>query len=246
MRILAGATATLRRALDVLLIVLILVVVFGVVLGKLVPLTGRQTIIVGGRSMEPALTLGSAFVIGSVSPSQLAVGDVVTLRAGAENAIYTHRIVEVLDRPDGRWVRTKGDSNGEPDPTIIHSSAIMGRLEFAVPYMGFVLTLLSIPSGIAFLLGLGATLLAAAWLLETLELGRSDRVAVILKRAMDGSIGEPIAIGQLGGPPLLAQGSFAGRARAASVAQFAIPLATREQRHRWAAIRARRLDRRRG
>ena len=51
MRTLSRATAMTRRFLDAVLIVLILVVVFGVVLAKVVPLTGRQTIIVGGRSM---------------------------------------------------------------------------------------------------------------------------------------------------------------------------------------------------
>ena len=55
MRMLGRATAFVRRFLDAVLIALILVVLFGVILGKVVPLTGRQTIIVGGGSMEPAV-----------------------------------------------------------------------------------------------------------------------------------------------------------------------------------------------
>ena len=63
MRILGRSTVHVRRFLDVVLIALILVVVFGVILAKVVPLTGRQTIIVGGGSMEPAIRTGSAIVV---------------------------------------------------------------------------------------------------------------------------------------------------------------------------------------
>jgi len=66
MRILSGATVTVRRLLDAVLLALILVVVFGVILAKVVPVTGRETIIVGGRSMEPAIPMGSAIIVGRV------------------------------------------------------------------------------------------------------------------------------------------------------------------------------------
>ena len=43
MKVLAAATVWLRRIVDIALITLILVVLAGIVLGKLVPLTGRET-----------------------------------------------------------------------------------------------------------------------------------------------------------------------------------------------------------
>jgi signal peptidase len=192
MRILAAATAGLRRFLDLLLIGLVVIVLVGILLAKLVPLTGRQTIIVGGSSMEPAIGLGAAIVIRPVPAEALAVGDVVTLHAGEKSAIYTHRIIEVVDRPDGRWIRTQGDANAHPDPTLIHSSAIVGRTELAIPLVGYLLALLSIPTGVLFLIGLAATLLASAWLLESLELERAT-VTTTLVPGTDRGQGEPIA-----------------------------------------------------
>ena len=62
-RTLGRATGIIRRVLDALLLALIVVVLGGVVLGKLVPLTGRQTIVIGGGSMEPAVPLGAAVII---------------------------------------------------------------------------------------------------------------------------------------------------------------------------------------
>ena len=73
-------------------------------LGRLVPLTGRQSIVIGGASMEPAIPLGSAVVVTPVDSSVLLVGDVVSMKVDESATTYTHRIVDVVDRPDGRWV----------------------------------------------------------------------------------------------------------------------------------------------
>jgi signal peptidase I len=178
MKVLAAATVWLRRIVDIALITLILVVLTGVVLGKLVPLTGRETLAIGGRSMEPALPIGSAIVVERVDPADLAVGDVVSMRVTEANGIFTHRIEAVVDRPDGRYVRTRGDANAEADPTLVPASAIIGRVEVSVPLIGYLLALLSIPTGVIFVVGLAATLLAIAWLLESLEpLPEARRVA---------------------------------------------------------------------
>jgi signal peptidase len=169
MRILASATVALRRIVDIGLVALILVVLAGLVLGKGAPLVGRQSIIIGGGSMEPALGLGSAIVVKPVAAAELVVGDIVSLRVGPDRTTYTHRIVAVVDRPDGRWIRTKGDANANPDPTLVPATAVIGRVELVVPLFGYLLALLSLPVGVIFVIGLAATLLAIAWLLESLE-----------------------------------------------------------------------------
>jgi len=169
MRILASSTVWLRRIVDIALIVLVVTVLAGLTLGKLVPLTGRQTIVIGGGSMSPAIPLGSAVVIGAVAPTELTAGDVVSLRIADQNATFTHRIVTVVDRADGVWIRTQGDANPEPDPTLVPASAVIGRVQLALPLMGYLIILLGQPIGVLFVIGLAATLLAIAWLLESLE-----------------------------------------------------------------------------
>ncbi len=166
---LAGVGVWVRRIVDVTLIALILVVLFAVALSKLAPLTGRQTIAVGGSSMEPAIHLGAAMVVAPVDPAALSVGDVVSMHVSDANAVFTHRIVAIVDQPDGRYVQTKGDANPDPDPTLVATSAIIGRVELSIPLMGFVLALLSVPAGVIFVLSLAATLLALAGLLDHLD-----------------------------------------------------------------------------
>ena len=238
MYILRTGSAVLRRVFDVLLLALILVVLVGVILGKGVPLTGRETIVVGGASMEPAIGLGSAIVITPVAPSDLAVGDVVSLKVGPSNTIYTHRIIAVVDRPDGRWVRTQGDANAEPDPTLIAASAIVGRMEFAIPFAGYLLALLSIPSGVIFLIALACTLLACAWLLESLELETVQRATAGPARPIGPDIGEPISRRPRGGLMLSTAGTenppLQAPARLTAGEQIAASRAVRQRRRAWA------------
>src|SRR6478609_2927601 len=194
MKILSAATVWLRRIVDIALITLILVVLAGVVLGKLVPLTGRETLAIGGRSMEPAIAIGSAIVVVPVDPATLAAGDVVSMHVAEANAIFTHRIEAVVDRADGRYVRTKGDANPDADPTLVSASAIIGRVELSIPYMGYLLALLSIPPGVIFVVGLAATLLAIAWLLESLEpIPGADRPRGAVPAAAAATAGGPSA-----------------------------------------------------
>ena len=268
MKLVEGATTAVRRLLDALLIGLIVVVLLGVILGKVVPLTGRQTLIVGGPSMEPALLLGSAVIVRAIDPGSLAVGDIVSLQPGPGSAVFTHRIVEVVDRADGRWVRTKGDANATPDPTLVPASAIIGRTELAIPYAGYLLALMTLPTGIVFLLGLAGSLLAAAWLLESLELQAADRKRRSIQRPVAAAVspslarGEPIAVR----PPTPGSGTPATPSRAPLTMQLAAAPAstptpfggptgmgvgeriaatrqTRRRRERWQADSARRTSR---
>jgi signal peptidase len=234
---LARVTATTRRLLDAVLIVLILVVVFGVILAKVVPLTGRQTIIVGGRSMEPAIAMGSAIVITPVSGSELRVGDVVSLRAGEDKALFTHRIVSIDERSSGIWVHTRGDANASPDPSPIPAKDVEGRVDASIPLAGYLIALLSIPTGVLFLIGLAATLLAAVWLLESLELDQVDRIRVELPQDAAPRLGEPIST------RALAVDSGFGSGPLTVAEQIARSRAVRGQQARWQAAAQERVDR---
>ena len=98
------------------------------------------------------------------------MGDVVSVRVGEQQAVFTHRIVRIVPRDDGLWLETKGDANEKADPSIIPATAVIGRLEATIPYAGYAVRLLSTSQGVLFLLALGVLILAGAWTLESLEL----------------------------------------------------------------------------
>ncbi len=164
-----------RRALEGALIVVVGLCLFGLFLGRVVPLTGRATFVVAGGSMEPAIPLGAAVVVAPAQTRDLVVGDVVSLRSGAERAVFTHRIIRIAERDGAVWIETKGDANTTVDPSITLASAVIGRAELTIPYAGFLVALLSIPSGVVFLMSLGVVLLMASWALDR---GPSDAEAI--------------------------------------------------------------------
>jgi signal peptidase I len=156
-----------REACDAALLLLVALCLLTIALGRVLPLTGRTTLVVAGGSMEPAISLGSAIVVDPVDPHTLAVGDVVSLRSGAQRAIFTHRIIRVVVRDGTTWVETKGDANDSADPSLTPASQIIGRASLTVPYAGYLIALLSSLHGIVFVISLGMVLLLAASMVET-------------------------------------------------------------------------------
>lgn len=178
------ATRIARRILDIALVALIGLVLVILALTRVVPAaTGGTTFVVGGGSMEPAIPVGAAIVATPVSAADLAVGDVVSLRVGEQQAIFTHRITRLITREGGLWLETMGDANEGPDPSIVPATSVIGRVSVMIPSAGYLITVLGSLQGILFLVSLGVMVLAGAWLLEGLE---DDLVESLRRRARAG------------------------------------------------------------
>lgn len=164
------AISVARRVLDLVLVTLIVVVLSALVVARVVPaVTGGPTFVVGGGSMEPVISLGTVVVDTPVATSALGVGDVVSLKIGPTQAVFTHRITRLVTRDGTTWLETRGDANRVPDPSLVPATAVLGRVSVVVPWLGYVVELLGSFAGVAFLMSLGALLLVGAWLLEVLE-----------------------------------------------------------------------------
>ena len=189
-----------RRTLDILLVVLIGFVVGILCLARVLPLlTGGTTFVVAGASMEPAIPMGSLVHVAPVAERALAPGDVVSIRVGDEHAVFTHRIVRVATLPDGLYIETRGDANPSVDPSLVPSSAVVGRVALAVPFLGFGVALLGSAQGVALLLALAAMLLAGIWLLESAE---DDQREAVRRHASEGIARSPgEAVGDAGLQP---------------------------------------------
>lgn len=177
-------TTFARRALDIALLALILVVLATVIIARVIPaVTGGATFVVGGGSMEPSIPLGSVVLVSPVHADALAVGDVVSLQAGEERAVFTHRITRVVEREGAIWLETKGDANADPDPSLVPAVDVIGRVAVSLPMLGFFMIMLSSMQGVAFLIALGMMILATTWLLETVE---DDQRIELRRRAQAG------------------------------------------------------------
>lgn len=160
----AGGPRVIRWALDFALVILVTIVGIGVLLGRIVPLAGEHTYMITSGSMTPAIPVGAAVVV-DPNAASIAVGDVVSVRLSGSH-VYTHRVTRVIDRNGATWYETKGDANAEPDPAIVPASAVVGRVAATIPFAGYLLRLMSLPSGIVLLLGLGGMLVVASSFIE--------------------------------------------------------------------------------
>jgi signal peptidase len=170
MATLARLVHAARRTVDALVLGVVLIGLLSVGFGKLVPLTGNDVLVIGGPSMEPSIPIGSAAVIEPVDPRALRSGDVVSVRAMGTGALVTHRVTRLVEDSAGLLLETKGDANPLPDPDLVPAGGVVGRVAWSLPLVGYLMTLLSLPLGVALFIGIACTLLAVATLLDTIEL----------------------------------------------------------------------------
>ena len=143
-------------------------VIFLVFIAGLVILTsfnlipGWRLYTVQSGSMEPKLKTGSLVLIKPGTDYQ--VGEVITYRTEAEKDLenptntVTHRIIEINDSQDPVLYVTKGDANNTPDPAPIREELIMGKLAFALPFVGYLVSFAKTQTGLLVLIIIPATI----------------------------------------------------------------------------------------
>lgn len=157
-RLVRGALETARLATAAVLIVLV-----GALLAGTVPsLLGYESFVVLSGSMEPTLRVGDLAVVGPVRQDQLMVGDVISYRtAQRPDVVVTHRLVRIgVDERQRPALQTKGDANDSADQVLVEPGAVLGRVAYGVPMVGYLVEFARRPEGKLLLLACPAFLLA--------------------------------------------------------------------------------------
>lgn len=94
---------------------------------------GYQSLLVQSGSMEPSIMTGDIIVIQSQPDYQ--INDVVTFKNNS-NLVVTHRIIEIQNNEEKRYM-TKGDANRSEDEDVISKSQIIGKVVFVAPKLGY-------------------------------------------------------------------------------------------------------------
>jgi signal peptidase len=108
---------------------------------------GQRILVVTSGSMAPTFNTGDAVVITKISPSELRPGQVVTFwPMGHQGNLTTHRIINLLERPDyiygtttpiegpngeaqvSQYIQTQGDANGDPDYNLTPVANVRGAV----------------------------------------------------------------------------------------------------------------------
>lgn len=193
-----------RRSLLAVWSALLVVLLVGVLSSHLIGILGLRPYIIRGGSMEPTIPLGAVVAVGNVSLDDIRPGDVLTMRQG-DRPVITHRVISLLQAPDGgvSYV-TKGDANEHTDGAAVPSAAILGRVSFSLPLVGYLMAALQVPGTlISLLTGLASMLLA----IKLLEDDEAERESTMVPAPASGPAPAPHHLPHL---PSLPQVAVAG------------------------------------
>jgi len=155
-RFLAGALLGLVGGLAFLVAMALLPAVFG-----LYPL-----VVVSG-SMEPTIHVGDIAVVRKQDPYRFKIGDVVTYSTAGGN--ITHRIVGMDITPQGPFFLLRGDANLTADPRAIPAQAIVGKVVYRVPRLGFLVSFVNSTAGRVLFIATPLLLLVFLWVRRTIR-----------------------------------------------------------------------------
>lgn len=153
--------------------VLITIVVLLTVLLAGVRLFGLTPYTVLSGSMEPTYHVGSIVYVKKVDVTTLKVGDPITFHLTG-NVIATHRIIEVHGAgTSDLGFRTQGDANKTEDG-ITPATAVIGKVVFNIPYLGYVSNFVQRPVGIICVVGTSAVVLLISNIIDLIFSKRKD------------------------------------------------------------------------
>ncbi len=135
----AASTRIRRIALRTALLVVVATLGL-VVTGALPTLLGYDSFVVTGSSMEPTVRKGSVVIARRVAPHTIAAGDIITFRRTQDPGVaVTHRVIDVREVDGVPVFETKGDANETADPEAVQATALISKMQYSVPYVGYVL-----------------------------------------------------------------------------------------------------------
>jgi signal peptidase len=117
------------------------------------PRFGWQIDVVMSGSMSPAMGTGGAVVTQPIDPNTIKLSDVITYHSPLDGKLVTHRVVGIQEHSP-LYFQTKGDANEDPDPYLVPSQNIVGKVCFYIPLLGYMTHFVKTPLGFILMLGI--------------------------------------------------------------------------------------------
>ena len=157
----------LKKAWDIVSVVLVTGVVILAVLLVGTRIMGLQVFNVISGSMEPEYSVGDLIYVKTVDPDAVQVGDVITFVLNKDLVVATHRVVAI--DAQNRQFTTQGDRNDTPDAAPVHFNNLIGTPVFSIPLLGYVSDYIQHPPGTYVAIGAIVILATAVFLPDLLK-----------------------------------------------------------------------------
>jgi len=103
---------------------------------------GWRSFIILSGSMEPKIHTGSVVLVKKADSYQK--DEVITYKTNNNvdlkkpGSTVTHRVYAIRDESGKISYTTKGDANSDVDPEMIPLERVLGKVQFNIPYLGYV------------------------------------------------------------------------------------------------------------
>lgn len=124
---------------------------------------GKSALVIATPSMSGSIEAGDLIIITKSYKYEL--DDIITYFPAGESTSVTHRIVRI----EGEKYYTKGDANNSEDPDPVFITQIAGKMTGSIPKVGIIIEWLSTWQGIAFILAVGAVVVAIVTIADGYE-----------------------------------------------------------------------------
>lgn len=123
-----------------------------------------KILVVQSSSMQPSIPMGS--MVFTKRESDYQKGEVITFyNSGDTRYLITHRIAEIEKLKDGKLYITKGDANEDFDYERVAAGNVIGKVIWALPFIGYAVSFAKTQTGLIFLIVIPATLIVYSELL---------------------------------------------------------------------------------
>ncbi len=118
---------------------------------------GFEMFIVKSGSMEPKIQTGSVVV--DKKEFNYNIGNIITFKNGDKNDTTTHRIVSIGSQSGSTYYIVKGDANNAPDPNKVLKVNVVGKEQFSIPYLGYIINYVRTLPGLIILIFIPAVII---------------------------------------------------------------------------------------
>jgi signal peptidase len=101
----------------------------------------RLMIVLSG-SMKPAINTGALVGVKQVNPGEIQVGNIITYQdLEKDDRLISHRVIDIIKKSGHKYFATKGDANASRDLWLVPEANLVGRVDFSLPYVGYLINL---------------------------------------------------------------------------------------------------------
>lgn len=140
---------------QIILVLAIFVLVFFAA-SRILPNFQYGLFIIQSGSMEPTIRTGSVAV--DKKADDYKEKDIVTFKRAEK--IITHRITKIVEQNGENLYQTKGDANNGEDLILVRKNDVLGKVLFAIPFLGYAMAFAKTKLGIFLLI-----IIPALWII---------------------------------------------------------------------------------